>query len=264
MLAVTVAGRLADSRGRGDGGARRGGTVRIALVAMSGIRAHREELTRLGMTLPGFLGRGKALASLPSLGLLTLAGLTPDRHEVTYHEVANLRDLDRLPDCDLAAVSTFTAQVKDAYALAARFRAQGSRTVLGGLHATAMPEEALRHVDVFLPNETELCAIAGMPDVPAALARMAERVALVAVKLGARGASARRGNRTIHADPLAIEVVDTTGAGDSFDAGFVYGQLAGWELDRSLRLACVCGALSTRAAGGIAAQATLDEALALL
>lgn len=133
-----------------------------------------------------------------------------------------------------------------------------SETWDGGL------SEALRHVDVFLPNETELCAIAGMPDVPAALARMAERVALVAVKLGARGASARRGNRTIHADPLAIEVVDTTGAGDSFDAGFVYGQLAGWELDRSLRLACVCGALSTRAAGGIAAQATLDEALALL
>ena len=155
MLAATVAGWLADGRGRGNGGARRGGTMRIALVAMSGIRAHREELTRLGMTLPGFLGRGKALASLPSLGLLTLAGLTPDRHEVTYHEVANLRDLDRLPDCDLAAVSTFTAQVKDAYALAARFRAQGSRTVLGGLHATAMPEEALRHVDAVAVGEGE-------------------------------------------------------------------------------------------------------------
>jgi sugar/nucleoside kinase (ribokinase family) len=56
-------------------------------------------------------------------------------------------------------------------------------------------------------------------------------------------------------------VIDTTGAGDSFDAGFLYGYLNGWPLARSLRLACACGSLSTRAAGGTEGQPTLDEAL---
>ena len=54
--------------------------MRIALVAMSGIRACDEELMRLGLTLPGFVERSKVIASLPSLGLLTLAGMTPPHH----------------------------------------------------------------------------------------------------------------------------------------------------------------------------------------
>jgi sugar/nucleoside kinase (ribokinase family) len=58
-----------------------------------------------------------------------------------------------------------------------------------------------------------------------------------------------------------VNVVDTTGAGDSFDAGFIYGYLTERSLSQSLRLACVCGSLSTRAAGGTGAQATLQEAL---
>jgi hypothetical protein len=52
--------------------------MRIALIAMSGVRAFNEELTRIGMTLPGFAERGRTIASLPSLSLLTLAGMTPD------------------------------------------------------------------------------------------------------------------------------------------------------------------------------------------
>jgi sugar/nucleoside kinase (ribokinase family) len=61
-----------------------------------------------------------------------------------------------------------------------------------------------------------------------------------------------------------VRVVDAVGAGDSFDAGFVCGALAGWDLERCLKLAVACGALSTRAAGGTAAQPTLDEALAFI
>jgi sugar/nucleoside kinase (ribokinase family) len=83
----------------------------------------------------------------------------------------------------------------------------------------------------------------------------------VAVKLGARGALAQRGSERAAASSLPVAVVDTTGAGDTFDAGFVYGCLAGWELSRALRLGCVCGSLSTRAAGGTAAQPTLSEAM---
>jgi hypothetical protein len=58
---------------------------RIGFIAMSGVRAHNAELTALGLTLPGFVERNKTIASLPSLGLLTLSGLTPENFHVSYH-----------------------------------------------------------------------------------------------------------------------------------------------------------------------------------
>jgi sugar/nucleoside kinase (ribokinase family) len=61
-----------------------------------------------------------------------------------------------------------------------------------------------------------------------------------------------------------MQVVDTTGAGDSFNGGFLYGLLHGWELADALALGCACGALSTQAAGGTAAQPTLAQAQALI
>jgi len=122
--------------------------------------------------------------------------------------------------------------------------------------------DALGQVDVFLPNETELCAITRQPDVVAGLSQLA--VPLVAVKSGAAGARARFANQIIHADSISVTPIDTTGAGDSFNAGFIYGYLKGWPLERSLRLACICGALSTRVAGGTGSQPTLDEALAFM
>lgn len=125
-------------------------------------------------------------------------------------------------------------------------------------------KETLARTDIFLPNATELRAITGVGHVEAALQIMTSQVPLVAVKLGPEGAVARRGSETAQALSLPIEVVDTTGAGDSFDAGFIYGYLARWELARALRLGCICGALSTRAAGGTAAQPSLDEALEYL
>lgn len=129
--------------------------MRIALVAMSGLRAADPVLTEFGMSLPGAVGRIQAIQSLPSLSLLTLAALTPDRHEVTYHEVRDIADVEELPPCDLVAVSTYTAQVKDAYSLADRYRAAGVTTVVGGLHATVMHEEALRHFDTAVVGEGE-------------------------------------------------------------------------------------------------------------
>jgi sugar/nucleoside kinase (ribokinase family) len=89
-------------------------------------------------------------------------------------------------------------------------------------------------------------------------------VPTIAVKLGSRGAQALHTGQLVEAGPIEVAAIDTTGAGDSFDAGFIYGHLAGWPLDESLRMACVCGALSTRALGGTAAQATLAEAQAFL
>jgi radical SAM superfamily enzyme YgiQ (UPF0313 family) len=149
--------------------------MKVALIAMSGVRAANPELTRLGFTLPGFVERSRVIASMPSLSLLTLAGMTDDRVELTYHEVRELAEMDELPECDLAAFSTMTAQVKDAYALAARFRREGVKTVLGGLHATALPEEAERHVDAVVVGEGELSWPAVLRDAEAG--RLARRYA---------------------------------------------------------------------------------------
>jgi len=129
--------------------------MRIGLIAMSGVRAHNPELTRLGLTLPGFVERNKIIASLPSLGLLTLAGLTPRDVRLGYHEVAELATCRTEFDFDAVAISSFSAQIPEAYRLADRLRAAGTRVILGGLHVTALPDEAARHADAVVIGEGE-------------------------------------------------------------------------------------------------------------
>ena len=114
--------------------------------------------------------------------------------------------------------------------------------------------------DMFLPNEQELLKIAGQEDFEPALDTLGAQISTIVVKAGAKGGVARHGKETVTAPPLRVGVVDTTGAGDSFNAGFLYGYLGGWTLEQSLRLACVCGSLSTRGAGGTERQPTLEEA----
>ena len=125
-------------------------------------------------------------------------------------------------------------------------------------------DQVLELVDVFLPNETEACKISGEPLLEDALANLSRRVKVVAAKLGEQGAEARRGKEVVRVPVYPARVVDTVGAGDSFDAGFLYGWLAGWDLESCLRLGSACGSLSTRRAGGTAAQPTLPEAMDLI
>jgi sugar/nucleoside kinase (ribokinase family) len=121
--------------------------------------------------------------------------------------------------------------------------------------------ELLSLTDIFLPNENEAIAISQARTDGQALKRLARHTGIVAMKRGAQGALACRGEETASACALSGDVVDTVGAGDNFDAGFIYGFLNGWSLEKALWLAVVCGSLSTRCAGGTAAQPTLDEAM---
>ena len=130
--------------------------MKIGLIAMSGVRAHNEELTKLGLTLPGFVNRNKIIASMPSLSLLTLAGMTPARHEVTYLEIADLKRQGDLPDeFDLVAITSFSAQIYEAYKVADWYRARNIPVVMGGLHVTSLPEEAGRHCTSVVVGEGE-------------------------------------------------------------------------------------------------------------
>jgi sugar/nucleoside kinase (ribokinase family) len=125
-------------------------------------------------------------------------------------------------------------------------------------------DELLSLTNVFLPNEKEALSLAKESTIDRAADKLASKVEALAVKLGADGALGVCGRENAKVSSIPIHVVDTVGAGDSFDAGFLYGYLHAWSLERSLRLACVCGGLSTQRAGGTDGQPTLEEALALL
>ena len=130
--------------------------MKLGLIAMSATRAHNKELTELGFSLPGFVDRSRVIASLPSLGLLTLAGMTPAEIDMQYMDVPDLTKVSGLPgEFDVVAISSFTAQMNEAYQLADRYRAVGTTVLLGGLHVTALPDEALQHADAIVIGEGE-------------------------------------------------------------------------------------------------------------
>jgi sugar/nucleoside kinase (ribokinase family) len=124
---------------------------------------------------------------------------------------------------------------------------------------------ALSCTDVLLPNAAEAIRLAGIDDVEDAARALAAGSRTVAVKLGPEGALGVAGGGPVVRvpAPTAGSIVDTTGAGDSFDAGFLAAWLAGAGLEEALRFAVACGTLSTRAAGGTDGQATPDEARAV-
>jgi len=114
----------------------------------------------------------------------------------------------------------------------------------GGLH------EVLRYVDVFLPNEREACKAARTDDLEVAIHKLSELVPLVVVKLGRKGSMAQRGTETFTSPSRQVVPVDTVGAGDSFDAGFLQEYVRGSDLPTCLAAGNRAGALSTTRPGG--------------
>ncbi len=131
--------------------------MRIAFIAMSGTRSHNAELRRLGLNMPAFAERWDVIASLPSLALLTVAGMTPKSHRTAYFEMDDIRARKTIPqDFDLVAISSYTAEIGQAYALAGRYKALGIPTVIGGPHVSCLPEEAAQHCDAVVIGQGEL------------------------------------------------------------------------------------------------------------
>ena len=111
-------------------------------------------------------------------------------------------------------------------------------------------KEALRHVDVFLPNTREAMRIAGQTNLDQAIEQLSHLVPLLVVKLGAEGALARRGTEQRESPALKIDVIDAVGAGDSFDAGFLHQFIRGADVQTCLDAGNLAGALSTTRSGG--------------
>lgn len=128
--------------------------MKIGFVALSGLRLCDAALLELGLSFPDVSKRATDIQALPSLGLLTLAGMTPPEIEVEYIEVADIGA--ELPNgFDAVALSNLTATAGEAFRIADRFRAMGVKVILGGLHATLSPEESAKHVDALVIGEGE-------------------------------------------------------------------------------------------------------------
>jgi len=124
--------------------------------------------------------------------------------------------------------------------------------------------EALSLVDVFSPNLEEARMLTGEQDANEALEKLSRLAETVIIKLGAAGCVCREKKATYRAPGFSASVVDTTGAGDNFNCGFLFGQINGFSLADSLRIANICGGLSVEGFGGASASPTREQALALL
>lgn len=120
--------------------------------------------------------------------------------------------------------------------------------------------QALSEVDIFFPNEHEAQMITGRKTSEDILAAFSDAgLHRVALKLGSRGSALSWNGQILTAEPYPVEPLDTTGAGDCFDAGFLFAWMQGQSPEVCLQIGNICGALSTRGLGGISSFPTNDE-----
>jgi sugar/nucleoside kinase (ribokinase family) len=124
--------------------------------------------------------------------------------------------------------------------------------------------DTLREVDVFLPNEQELQAITGREDMREALAFVQNGHTQTVVKRGRHGCTTLHEDQWLDVPAYPVDAIDSTGAGDSFDAGFLHAWLREMPLLECMRWGSACGSLSTRGIGGTTSQASASEVLALM
>jgi sugar/nucleoside kinase (ribokinase family) len=124
--------------------------------------------------------------------------------------------------------------------------------------------ETLREVDIFLPNEVELAGISGHTDPEEALHVLENGRTLTIAKLGANGSMVRHGGVILRQPAFPVTPLDPTGAGDSFNAGFLHAWLGGQSIEEAMAAGAACGALSTLELGGTGGQATRDRLEAFL
>jgi sugar/nucleoside kinase (ribokinase family) len=219
------------------------------------------DVTRVIIREKGHTGLSVILNRQADRAILTHPGLIP---ALTAEDVSD----EMLRQARHLHVASYFLQTALQPGLAGLFAKARSMGLTTSLDTNYDPRELwhgfdtlLAVTDVLMLNEHEALSMTGATDIQHAALNLGNKVNTLAIKLGSDGAIGVRGDQKVNVPSLSVKVVDTIGAGDSFDAGFIYGYLNHWNLTAILRLACACGALSTQEAGGTAAQPTLAEAL---
>ncbi|MGF6882849.1 sugar/nucleoside kinase (ribokinase family) [Nocardia sp. GAS34] len=117
---------------------------------------------------------------------------------------------------------------------------------------------ALASTTIFAPNAEEALRLTREPTIDDAISRLSELVPTVLIKLGSAGATARHDGERYDASAPPISVLDTTGAGDCFNVGFVHGLLQGWPPVKCLAAAVACGTAATTGPGSATAPDAAD------
>ena len=249
--------------------------LKVAFIGVCGVdvfgRFMLDEMSKRGVDISNVIVRADG-----QTGLSVILNRSSDRAILTYPGlIADLQASD-ISDALLSQsrhlhVASYFLQTKLQPDLSSLFRRARSLGLTTSLDTNYDPsekwigfDELLSVTNVFLPNEKEAVSLSGEGNVDLAADRLGSRVEALAIKLGAEGVLGVREGESIRVDSIPVKVIDTVGAGDSFDAGFLFGYLNRWSLEKSLRLACVCGALSTQQAGGTNGQPTLEQALQFL
>ncbi len=141
---------------------------------------------------------------------------------------------------------------------------QGGRVFTDCQYVTTTLDESglmdmLQRIDIFAPNESEACHLTGETDPVKAAKYLAEYCPLVVIKCSTQGAYACSGGKLWHSPALPVDAVDSTGAGDSFNAGYLAATLLGKPIETCLRYGNICGGLSVTQCGGTRAAPTLDQ-----
>ncbi len=215
-------------------------------VETTNVRSHDTEKTGIGVALTEEHDRailtyaGTIDATSPSELLPAFAFETRHWHIASYFLLRGLRSSwkDWLLHCKNAGVTTSLDTNWD------------PDDRWEGVH------DLLALVDIFLPNEVEAARLTGEPDPFKAAEKLARAGCLVVIKRGSNGAIARKGERVWRLEVKASvpNIADAIGAGDNFDAGFVWGQMLGWSVEASLELGHRCAVSSLAQPGGIRGQ----------
>jgi sugar/nucleoside kinase (ribokinase family) len=251
--------------------------LRVALVAAVGADPAgafmRDQLAAEGVDVTGVVVRDSA-----ATGMTVALSRGGDRAILTaLGAMASLTAAD-VPEALLAgarhvhAASWFLLEDSLGPGLAGLFsaaRAAGATTSLdtnwdpSGRWAGGHLAAAIAQTDVLLPNEPEALRLGGADDLDAAVGALVAAGPRVVVKRGERGARCADGPTRAQVSLPPVTPVDTTGAGDCFDAGLIAGLLDGLPLAQATALGCAAGALSTGAPGGTASAPSRAAAASL-
>jgi sugar/nucleoside kinase (ribokinase family) len=205
-------------------------------------------------------------------GITTILNTGKDRAMLTYNGTIDAVEREDIPDELLKSVrhlhigSYFLMKKIQPYYIDIIKKVKKYGTTIS-LDTNWDPEEKwddgiwdiIPYVDIFLPNENEIKAITGKGSLSKAVDRLKDIIPIIAIKKGKDGAEVHANGKVYYAQAIPVDVLDTVGAGDSFDGGFLYGFLSGMDIGECAQLGCICGSLNTRAAGGTKGQPDLEE-----